>query len=373
MVGIIFSNIYDSTFGELTSHRTVASLPFGGRYRQIDFVLSNMVNSNITNIGLITKYNYQSLMDHLGSCQEWDLNRKNGGLFILPPFASGNTGIYRGKLEALHVALQYLKNSNEEYVLISDCINLCNIDYRPVLEAHIKSGCDITVIANRAPISDNDDSDDISAFVIKTDANSRATEIALNYNPGDDSLFGMGMFIIERHRLIDVVTETVAKGLYHLERDFIQRSFNNGTLSVNVYEFKGVTLRNTGVEAYFKNNLLLIKDNIRNGLFLPEAPIYTKVRDEIPTYYGELSKIENCIIADGCLLEGTASNSVLFRDVSLAKNSEVCNSIIMQGSVIDEGAYLEYAILDKNVHVTAGTRLIGTRRNPIIIKKGETA
>jgi len=145
--GIIFSNIYDGALGDLTAKRTVASLPFGGRYRQIDFVLSNMVNSNITSVGVITKYNYESLMDHLGSCEEWDLNRKNGGLYIIPPFAFGRSDVYHGKLEALYTALNFLKSQNSEYIVVSDTITICNIDYRQVLDNHIASGKDVTAIA----------------------------------------------------------------------------------------------------------------------------------------------------------------------------------------------------------------------------------
>ncbi len=366
MLGIIFSNIYDSSLGELTSHRTVASLPFGGRYRQIDFILSNMVNSNITRIGLITKYNYQSLMDHLGSCQEWDLNRKNGGLFILPPFASGNTGIYRGKLEALHVAIRFLENSNEEYVLMSDSMTLCNIDFRPVLESHMKSGCDVTAVANRDPETDIHNN-----LVMHANRSNRVTDIALQYPSDEKSWQGMGMFIMSRKQLLEVVLETTARGMYHFERDFLQRYFNDGKIKVNIYPFDGISLRNTNIPAYFKNNFRLCDPAVRKSLFRPEAPIYTKVRDEIPTYYGNDAHISNCIVADGCRLNGNVRDSVLFRDVSVQNGSHISNSIIMQSANIGENVRLEYVILDKQVHITDGTTLIGSPQNPVIISKGD--
>lgn len=367
MLSIIFSNIYDSSMGELTSRRTVASIPFGGRYRQIDFVLSNMVNSGVNTIGLITKYNYQSLMDHLGSCQEWDLNRKNGGLYFLPPFASGNTGVYRGKLEALNVAMTFLKSSPEEYVVLSDCTVLCNIDFRKVLKFHKKGKFDITVVANR-----DQGTDYKGDMVMHADADGTVTDIALKYRTDPTSYLGLGMFIMRRTDLIEIVEECVAKGLYYFESDYIQRFFNDGKIRVGLYDFEGVVLRNYDIPAYFQNNMKLRDEAIRDGLFLPQAPIYTKVRDEIPTYYGHVSSVKDCIVADGCHLHGAVEDSVLFRDVTVARNATVKNSIVMQGCVIGEGAKLENVILDKDVTVRPGTVLIGAAESPIVIGKAAT-
>lgn len=368
MLGIIFSNIYDSSLGELTSHRTVASVPFGGRYRQIDFVLSDMVNSGINTIGVITKYNYRSLMDHLGSCQEWDLNRKNGGLFFLPPFISGNTGIYRGKLEALNVAMPFLEACHEDYVVMSDCTTLCNIDYRKVLDFHKKGKFDITVVANRDH-SNNFEGD----MIMRAEPDGNVTEIALHYHTDQSTYLGLGMFIMRRLDLIEVVRECAARGMYYLESDYIQRYFNEKRIRVGLYRFDGVTLRNHSIPSYFRNNMRLRESEVRNGLFLPEAPIYTKVRDEIPTFYGHNAAALDCIVADGCHIHGTVEDSVLFRDVTIARNAHVKNSIIMQSCTVGEGARLENVILDKNVEVSPGTVLIGSAENPVIIGKGETA
>ena len=142
LMGIVFSNIYDELLGEITRNRTLASVPFGGRYRLIDFVLSNMVHSGISNVGVITKSNYQSLMDHIGKGKEWDLDRKRDGLFILPPFAAGQSNVYKGKLEVLHGAITYLNRSVETYVVLSDSNAICSIDYTDVLKKHIDSAAD---------------------------------------------------------------------------------------------------------------------------------------------------------------------------------------------------------------------------------------
>ncbi|MDP4117771.1 MAG: glucose-1-phosphate adenylyltransferase subunit GlgD [Bacillota bacterium] len=367
MAAIIFSNIHDNSLGELTTKRTVASLPFGGRYRQIDFVLSSMVNSNIVNIGVVTKYNYESLMDHLGSCQEWDLNRKNGGLYIIPPFSTGRSQVYRGKLEALHTAISFLKAQTAEYVVLSDTTTICNIDYRKVLEAHIKSKKDITVIATK-PANYTES----NVIVLEKGRDNSVKKITVNYPAGDKSLIGMGMFIMDREILIKEVEEAVAEGYYHFEKDFLQKRFNEGELSVNLYKFDGIVLRNKNIPTYFRNNLALLNEKVRNGIFEQGAPIYTKVRDEIPTYYGEDAVVSECIIADGCVIEGKVENSVLFRDVKIKNGALIKNSVIMQGAKIGKNVYLENVILDKNVTVTDETRLIGAVTSPQIVKKGET-
>lgn len=364
--GIIFSNIYDNSLGELTAKRTVASLPFGGRYRQIDYVLSNMVNSGITSVGVITKYNYESLMDHLGSSEAWDLNRKTGGLFIIPPFASGKSEVYRGKLEALYNSLNFLNSQNSEYIILSDTITICNIDYREVLVEHIASGMDITAV-----VSSEKEERVVYPTVFEANKDGSAKTIKINSVAKKESLVGLGMFIIKRNELIEIVTECVAAGYYHFEKDFLQKYFNEKRFSVNLYKFDGVVLRNTNITSYLKNNIKLIDEDIHKGLYKPSAPIYTKVRDEIPTYYGENSVVDECIIADGCKIQGELKNSVLFRNVSVEEDAKVVCSIVMQGSEIKKGAYLENVIIDKNVIITEGTRLLGAATSPVIIKKGE--
>lgn len=366
-IGIIFSNIYDAAMGELTKHRTMASLPFGGRYRQIDFVLSNMVNSNISRIGVITKYNYQSLMDHLGTCSEWDLNRKNGGLYILPPFGNGQTTIYRGKLEALYGAVTFLEKATEDYVVMCDSTVLCNINFEKVVKAHIQSHADITVVANREK---PEISGDKQLLVLKTEGN-KVIDLTVN-NQYDESMFcGMGMFVIERKMLLKEIYDSVAHGLFHFEKDCLQRQFLAHRLTINVYPFQQTVLRNRDIPSYFKNNRLLMYDDIRRDIFRDDAPIYTKVRDEVPTFYGEGSCVKNCLIADGCTVNGTVENSILFRNVTIEKGAVVKDSIVMQSSYISEGADIYYTILDKNVYITPGRTLIGAETTPLIINKEE--
>lgn len=365
-MGIIFSNIYDSSLGQLTNHRTVASLPFGGRYRQIDFALSNMSNSGIYHIGIITKHNYRSLMDHLGSCSAWDLNKKNEGVVFLPPFADGNTGaVYKGKLEALYQAIHFINNKAYDYVVVCDSTVLCNVNFKAVIKSHIKSGKDVTAIACRAT------DDKASPLVIKADGEGHVSEMKVDAVPEAESLVGMGMFVISRQLLVEAIRDSYSRGYIHFERDFLQRRFNAGELTLGAYVFDGVVLQNSTIEKYYQNNMALLDRDVRDGIFLKDTPIYTKVRDEAPTYYAEGSHIKNCIVADGCVMRGTVTDSVIFRSVTVEKDASVKSSIIMQGARIGKGATLECVILDKNVVVAEGACLKGTPAHPVIVKKGE--
>ena len=366
-MGIIFSNIYDNNMGELTRERTSASIPFGSRYRQIDFALSNMANSKISNIGIVTKYNYQSLMDHLGNCEEWDLKLGEGVRF-LPPYATGHTGAYRGKLEALQTAMPVLDRCDAEYVVLSDTTVLCAINFAAVLDEHIASGCDITVIA-KAGYADGKRRQPLA---VKLGEDGKIVDLAVDYCAPSDYLVGMSMFIMRRDKLIQIIREMVPHGKYHLERDFILPEYNAGNLKVNVYPFHNVALFNQSVDEYFVNNMKLLEPDVRRSLFRSEIPIYTKVRDAVPTLFGYHGQAANCLIADGCHLFGKAENSVIFREVDIEDGAEVRDSIIMQGSKIGAGASIRYCILDKNVTIRPGTKLLGSIDHPLVVDKGDT-
>jgi len=366
-MGIIFSNIYDNNMGELTRERTSASIPFGSRYRQIDFALSNMANSKISNIGIVTKYNYQSLMDHLGNCEEWDLKLGEGVRF-LPPYATGHTGAYRGKLEALQTAMPVLGRCDAEYVVLSDTTVLCAIDFAAVLDEHIASGCDITVIA-KAGYADGKRRQPLA---VKLGEDGKIVDLAVDYCAPSDYLVGMSMFIMRRDKLIQIIREMVPHGKYHFERDFILPEYNAGNLKVNVYPFHNVALFNQSVDEYFVNNMKLLDADVRRSLFRSEIPIYTKVRDAVPTLFGYHGQAANCLIADGCHLFGKAENSVIFREVDIEDGAEVRDSIIMQGSKIGAGASIRYCILDKNVTIRPGTKLLGSIDHPLVVDKGDT-
>lgn len=367
-MGIIFSNVYDSCMGDLTGHRTSAAIPFAGRYRQVDFALSNMANAYIRHIGVITKYNYESLMNHLGSCSEWDLVLEEKGVVLLPPYATGHTGVYRGKLEALYTALDVLQNGNEDYVVLTDTTVMAAVDYTDAVKKHIASGCDISVIVKNGVA----DGTRVNSLAVKYDENCHPTVMAVEYAAPADYAVSMGMFIISRKLLIDIIQKAAPQGKYHLERDYILAGYNEGKTAVNVIPFDGVALFNESVQQYYDNSMALLDKDVRRGLFHSQIPIYTKPRNEVPTRYGKDAKITDCLTADGCQLEGLCERSILFREVTLEENSQVRDCVIMQGSHVGVGSNLQYVILDKNVTVKPYTRLIGSPNHPLFIKKGAT-
>lgn len=367
-MGIIFSNVYDSNMGELTGHRTSAAIPFAGRYRQIDFALSNMANAYIRNIGIITKYNYESLMNHIGSCSEWDLVLEENGVVLLPPYATGHTGVYRGKLEALYSALAVLEHGTQEYVVLSDTTVMAAVDYADALKQHIASGCDISVIGKDGIA----DGKRLNSLCGMADERGKPRVMAVDYAAPAEYSVSMGMFIISREKLIRVIREYVPQGKYHLERDYILAGFNAGTVSVNIINFDGVALFNESLQEYYKNSMKLLDGAVRRGLFHSKIPIYTKPRNEVPTHYGKNAKVTETLAADGCRLEGLCERCILFREVTVEDDAQVRDCVVMQGTQIGVGAHLQHVILDKNVTVKPYTRLIGSPTHPLYIKKGET-
>ena len=366
VMGIIFAN--DATMGDLTSKRTMASLPFGGRYRQVDFHLSNMTCAGIRHIGIISRHSFQSLMNHVGSGEEWGLELGEGGLAFLTPYAMSTNAAYRGKLENLYFAMDFLEyGPADELVVMADSAILSNIDMTAVLNAPVASGKDITVVTKAGVAAGVKQLD----LALKLGENGTVADMAVDYVAPADYVASMDIFVMSKAWLMNQVKEHVAHNMYHMDRDLVMGLWQKDAASVNVYEFDGIAMFNESVEEYFYNSLSLIKKDVRRGMFASNHPIYTKVRDRVPTYYGESCEIENCIIADGCMLDGEVENSVLFRQVTICEGAEVEDCIIMNDSVVGEGAKLKYVILDKDVTVRPGAKLYGTAKNPIIVKRGE--
>ena len=368
VMGLVFANIYDSSLGQLTNKRTQASLPYGGRYRQIDFTLSNMANAGIRHIGIVTQYNFQSLMNHIGTGEEWDLEIGEGGLEFITPYYMGATNTFRGKLEAIAAARDSsMELATEEYVVLADSAVLCTIDLSKVLAHHIASGVDVTIVT-KAGIANGAKQLDLA---VRLDENGEISDMAVDYAAPEDYLASMGMFIMRKDLLRKSAEECVSHNRYRFEREFILRDWDEGVLSVGAYCFDEVALFNESTEEYFRNNLAIIDRNIRHSLYREGLTIYTKVRDQVPVYYGENSEIDDCIVADGCILLGSAFNSVFFRGVKLSTGASVKNCVVMANCEIGIGAQLEYCILDKDVKINAGVKLIGTMEHPVILNRGD--
>ena len=366
-LGVIFANTYDNLVPELVAERTMASIPFAGRYRMIDFTLSNMANSGVDNVSVIVRKNYHSLMDHLGAGREWDLTRKRGGLNIIPPFAERSIKLYSGRVDALASVLSWLAAQKERYVILSDSNIAMNFNFNKLLEAHVNSGADVTMVYNRTEIPDGARNDN---YTIRMDANGRVTELLSNdYRPGMQNL-SMNLYVIERESLIQLVRDAAVRGLVYFERDILAR--NLSLLNVQAYEFTGYAARLADMKSYFDENMRLLQAGNVDQLFDAANPIYTKIRDDNPTRYIEGSKVKNSLLADGCVIEGEVENSVLFRGCVVKKGAVVKNCVLMQDTIVEENCSVEYVVTDKNVHITTGKQLCGTDSFPVFVAKNHT-
>ena len=366
VMGIIFAS--DGNIGSLTDKRTMGSLPYGGRYRQIDFHLSNMAAAGIRRVGIISRHNYQSLMNHIGSGEEWGLELEEGGLEFLTPYAMSTTDIYRGKLDNLNFAMDFLEfGTDDELVVMADSAIVYNIDLARVLASHIASGKDVTVVTKEG-IADGQKKLDLA---VKLNAAGQIEDMAVDYVASPDYLASMDIFVLSRKFLLHKVQECIARNQFHMDRDLVMGGWQSGTVSVNIYQFQGPALFNETVEEYFRNSLALINKDLRHDIFGYNHPVYTKVRDRVPSYYGESCELDGCMVADGCMLEGHVKNSILFRQVEVRPGANVENCVILNDAVIGENATLKNVILEKDVVVRPGATLVGTLSNPIIVKKGE--
>lgn len=370
-LGIIFPNSYDSLVPELVSERLMASIPFASRYRMCDFIVSSMVHSGIDNISIIVRKNYHSLLDHLGSGREWDLVRKNGGLNIVPPFAQKQVKVYAGRIEALESIRGYLNKQTEKYVILSDANIAVNFDFNNLLDTHIKSGADVTMVYRKQPIPEalirqsNSSEDLYYSLGINGD---RVSKIYINPTEDGEMNFSLNIYVVERELLIKMIDDAYLRGYTYFVRDVLDRQIDN--LDIRGYCYEGYVAHIHDTKSYFEENMKLLKEENLNALFSGNQ-IYTKIRDDNPTRYINGAKAKNVMVADGCVIEGEVENSVLFRGVHIGKGAKVKNCVLMQDTVIGENASVEYVITDKNVTITSNKSLTGNDSYQVYVAKGQ--
>ena len=367
--GLIVSDERTTRLKDLTLSRSTAAVPFGGRYRIIDFILSDMVNAGLTSVGLITEKNYHSLMDHLGSGKEWDLHRKRDGLFILPPFMTkDNAGVFRGAVDAIRSVIGYVRRTAEDYAILSWPRVVMNVDLVPMMEQHIATGADVTILyAEDGSLQPEEQSQDLRLIM---DEKGRVTDMELDaYRPRSVNR-SCDVMILRKELLEYLVEEAFARGEYDFHRDILLKKYR--TLNIMGYKYEGFLARVESIESYFTGNMALLNPDVQADLFNPRHPIYTKVKDEVAARYSVSAQVKNSLVADGCVIEGQVENSVLFRGVHVKPGARIFNSIIMQGAEIDENVLLDHVILDKGVKILPGRTLQGYDSFPIVIRKNQT-
>ncbi len=365
-LGIIFSDMQDWSMTELASHRSVAAIPFGGRYRLIDFPLSNMVNSGMHKICIITRSNYRSLMEHVGSGKDWDLSRKKGGILIFPPYALGeNHGLFTGRLDALKRVLDYISSSKEKYVILSDSDMIYNIDYKDVIKYHEEKNSDITAVYTKYPLNKTCS---IHKIMYEFDDEGRAKDILVYPIINGVHNIGLNTWVMNKDFLEALIHDAIARNYKDFSYDVLAARVHS--LRIYGYEYKGFYAHIDSLQSYYDNSMELLNMDVRKSLFYSNpGPIFTKTKDSTPTKYLSHANVKNSLIASGCTIEGTVENSIIFRDVKIGKNAVVKNSIIMQHGTIGENAQLDSIIADTYAFVNNDRVLLGYSSCPFFIKK----
>lgn len=365
VAGIVLANINDNLLKKLTSKRSMASIPIGARYRLIDFSLSNLVNAGVTSVGIITKENYRSLMDHVGNGAAWELDRKNGGIYLLPPYSTSGIKRYSGTVDALFGAKDYIKRCGSEYIVLCNADVLANIDIKSAVKAHVENEADVTVLYYKGELTENNRDN----LHMTMDDKNRISKMQFETFPNAQTACGIGVTIISRELLLKLINEAYDEGLVNFNRDYLSGRVRD--LKIYGFEHKGYVCFMNGTDSYYKASMDMLNPEIRKQLFNRERPIFTKTRDDMPTRYGINSVVNNCLIADGCIIEGTVKNSILSRGVKVEKGAVVENCILMQETKVGANAQLNNVISDKNAVIGEEMILKGTKEKHFFVKKNQ--
>ncbi|MBV4419606.1 glucose-1-phosphate adenylyltransferase subunit GlgD [Clostridium tyrobutyricum] len=362
-MGIINLDENDDNIKELSRDRTFASIPIAGRYRIIDFILSNMSNSGIENIGIFTKMESRSLMDHLSNGIPWDLSRKIDGLRVFN-FTEEDPSF--DDVHNFSKNITYFKRSKEDYVIIASSYMLCNIDLNQAMKFHIRSKNDITIVYKNV---EDADSRFLHCETLNINEKGRVVSVGRNIGVNKEANINMEIYMMEKKIFLDIVNECVSTGSYRKIKYHIYNCLEH--LKVGAFEFKGYLSCINSIKTYYCTSMELLDHKVMKELFSTERPIYTKTNDEIPAKYFQSSNVKNSIIANGCFIYGTVENSIIFRRVNVSKGSILRNCIVLQNCVLGENVKLEYTILNKNVCIDSNRELKGDKYAPVVIQNDE--
>lgn len=364
---ILFTDNYDgkeNKLNEISGKRTLSSIPFGGRYRIIDFLLSSLVGADVHNIGIVAKSKYGSLVDHLGWGKDWDLDRKNGGLKILTPFATTEFSYSDNQFDILKSVHGYIDSMLPEYCVIANGNMIANIDFNEMFAQHIATGADISVLCTKTTPKDSDTE-------LTVDGNGKVTKAIIHTVAKDEeTLVAQDIFVMEKSLLYALIDYGVSYGWRSFKKDVISKKFEE--LTIHAYCHDGYFRIVEDLQGYLESNLEMLKKDIRNEIFSRSQPILTRTKDSVPTKYGDNARVSACYVADGCVIDGDVENSIIFRNVKIAKGAKIRNSVIMQNSVIEENTDLDYVIIDKNATISQNTQLKGVKTLPVVVNKGKT-
>ena len=369
--GIIFSNLNNNTLSRLTRDRTVAAIPFACRYRLIDFCLSNLVNANISKIHVVANYNYRSLIEHIGSGKDWDLARRKDGIKVISPFQTAGSAaakVFATHMEALKSMKQYIDEFKEEHVVLMDSDFVLNIDITDVIKVHKKTGANVTMVTKMA---EKDYSSKSSRLFVSSVAG-KVTDMAMsNAATISNPELVLNVYVMKADYLRSLIEEAEAYG-FNSFTEMLRRKYVHS--NYRTYCFDGYAASVSSFLDYYKYSMELVNNEKSRSSLLNEKsrPIFTRVHNSAPVVYAKTAKVENSLIADDCVIEGTVINSVISRGVHVAKGAVVKNSILFQRTVVEKNAELNCIVTDKRVKITEGVKLSGNENMPFFIQKGRT-
>lgn len=365
-VGIILAGGNNNRMGELSRKRAIPAMPVGGSFRCIDFVLSNMSNSHVQTVAVLTQYNSRSLNEHLSSSKWWDFGRKQGGLYLFTPTVTAeNSDWYRGTADAMYQNIDFLKNRHEPYVIISsgDCVY--KMDYNDLLEFHIAKKADITIACKDMPADA-----DVSRFgVVRMNEDSRITDFEEKPLVAQSNTISTGVYIIRRRQLIEILEKSAEENRFDFVTDVLVRYRN--VKRVYGYKLNTYWSNVASVNDYFRTNMDFLKPDVRKYFFREEPKIYSKVDDLPPAKYNTGSDVSNSLIASGCIVNGRVENSVLFKKVFVGKNCVIKNSIILNDAYIGDNTHVENCIVESHGTLRANTFYSGDDAVRIVAENNE--
>lgn len=364
-IGVIsVNNSVDNKFGSLCRHRPPYMLPIGGRYRLIDFAISNLVNHGVRNIAIYTGDKIRSTMDHLGDGKPWDLNKRFSGLFLFPPVYDERYKLPYSDIAQYHSTEIFFEQVKEKYVFIANPLIIAKLNISQAFKYFLESGADITMVYNKRY-------DPFGEFInvenMHIDKEGRLIDIGMNLGTQKSFNHYLEMLFMKKDLFLEIIRETIESGEAHYFKEALLA--RKDRYKINTYEFKGHVDYIRDIKTYYEANFNLLKKDVSMELFFEGGTIYTKTKDEPSTLYKETANVQNSLIANGCVIEGNVDSSIIFRGVKIGKNAIVKNSILMQKSVVEDGAIIVNSILDKQAKVRKGASIAGSPLMPYVVEK----
>ena len=365
-IGIILAGGNNSRMQELSNKRAIAAMPIGGSYRSIDFALSNMSNSHVQTVAVLTQYSARSLNEHLSSSKWWDFGRKQGGLFVFNPTVTvDNSWWYRGTADAMYQNINFLKKRHEPYVIITsgDCIY--KLDYNKVLEYHIEKKADITVVCRDMEAGTN-----VERFgTIRMNEESRIEEFEEKPLQAKTNTISCGIYVVRRRLLIEMIEKCAEEDRYDFVRDILIRY--KDLKRIYGYKIKDYWRNIASVDDYYSTNMDFLKADVRNYFFKQYPDVYSKVDDLPPAKYNPGSQVRNSLVSSGCIVNGVVENSVIFKKSYIGNNCVIKNSIILNDVYIGDNTHIENCIVESRDTIRANSYFVGEGEVKIVVERNE--